>query len=85
MNAKKVVRCESEIHTKRPGNILCAFDGNSIFILCQDRDCKRWTRLTLNVPGISLNLNDAGITQEAMPKGYHLTLEPAQTAVVGRE
>jgi hypothetical protein len=57
------------------------FEKNAIFILCQDRDCKRWTKLTFDIPGIELDFGDAGIVQSALPKGYHLTLEPAATLV----
>jgi hypothetical protein len=82
LTPKRVIRCESETHIDHPGNILCAFEGNNLYILCQDRDCKRFTKLTINIPGVNLNLQDAGITQEAMPRGYHLHLEKASTVVV---
>lgn len=78
---KKVIRCASDVHKKHQGNILCAFEGNTIYIKCNDRDCKRWTKLTLNVPGIEIDLSDAGIVQESLPENYHLHLISAITVV----
>jgi predicted unusual protein kinase regulating ubiquinone biosynthesis (AarF/ABC1/UbiB family) len=81
LTPKKVVRCEGQIHTDHPGNILLAFDKNRIFVHCPDRGCGRWTRFTINVPGVELDFSDAGILQEVLPKDYHLHLEPATTVV----
>jgi hypothetical protein len=83
MQPKKVIRCQSKIHTEHQGNILAAVEGNSLFIKCPDRGCRRWTRLTIIIPGIKFNLSEAGIVQDVMPEDYHLHLEPA-TVVVGR-
>jgi len=81
---KKVVRCQGSIHTKHEGNILIAYGGSSIYVKCNDRDCKRWTKLTINIPGLKINLPESGITQEVLPQDYHLHLEPATTAVLKR-
>ena len=82
MKAKKVIRCQGDVHKAHQGNILVAISENALYVKCQDRGCKRWTRITINIPGIKINLLDAGIIQDAMPEEYHLTLEPA-TVVVG--
>jgi hypothetical protein len=81
---KSVIRCHGPIHTQHSGNILLAYKDNSIFVKCNDRACKRWTNLTINIPGINLNLSDAGITQEVLPEDYHLHLAQAMTVVAKR-
>lgn len=81
MKAKLVIRCQSKNHSGRQGNILCAVSGSSLFVKCQDRDCHRWTKITIGINGIRLDLTSAGLVQEIMPEDYHLTLEPATTVV----
>ena len=78
---KRVVRCSGPQHVSHPGNILCALEGNRIYLKCQDRGCSRWSRISLSFPGLSLDLAQAGIVQETLPEGYHLHLEPATTVV----
>jgi len=78
------VRCRNlNVHQRggRLGNILCFFSGNSIFIQCSDHGCKRWTRLTLNVPGVELDLSTAGISQQVMPRNWAMKATPAAVAV----
>jgi len=84
LKSKSVIRCQGSIHTKHEGNILIAYDGNSIYVKCNDRDCKRWTKLTINIPGININLSESGIVQEVLPADYHLHLQPATTVVSQR-
>jgi hypothetical protein len=81
MQPKKVIRCQGKTHGDRQGNILIAISGPSVYIKCQDRDCRRWTKLTFNIPGLKLDLSVAGVLQEVLPEGYHLDLEPAMTVV----
>lgn len=81
MEPKLAIRCQSKIHGDRGGNLVCAVVNNAIYIKCQDRDCKRWTKLTINVPGIKIDFSSAGIVQEVMPQDYHLHLEPAPVVV----
>jgi hypothetical protein len=81
MKNKKVIRCQSPTHRGLQGNILIAVSGSTIFAKCNDRDCHRWTRITINIPGVNINLSEAGIVQESLPEGYHLDLEPATTVV----
>ena len=85
MIPKKVIRCDGDVHTQHTGNILVAIGGNSMFVKCGDRGCKRWTKITISIPGIKINLSEAGIIQEVMPQDYHLHLEPATTAIGTRE
>ncbi len=82
---KQVIRCRGPIHTKHEGNILVAYEGNNIFVKCNDRDCKLWTKLTINIPGINLDLSESGIVQEALPPDYHLHLQPATTVIAERQ
>lgn len=84
MKPKKVIRCQSEKHDKSQGNILVAFSDNSIFVKCNNGICKSWTKITLSIPGIRIDLTEAGITQEILPEDYHLHLEPA-VSVVGHK
>lgn len=81
MIPKKVIRCQSDKHEKN-GNILLALSDKSIFVKCNNGICKNWTKITLNIPGIKLDLTEAGITQEVLPDDYHLHLESATTLVV---
>ena len=81
---KQVVRCQGSIHTKHEGNILIAYSGSEIFVKCNDRDCKRWTKITITIPGLKIDLSEAGITQEVMPPDYHLHLQAATTVVSER-
>jgi hypothetical protein len=62
-------------------NILLAFEGNSIFVKCRDWDCKRFTKLTFNFPGLKIDFKDAGIVQEVMFADYHLSLENSVTVI----
>jgi hypothetical protein len=78
---KQVIRCQGSIHTKHEGNILIAYSGPDLFLKCNDRDCKRWTKITINIPGLKIDLSEAGITQEVLPQDYHLHLQPATTVV----
>ena len=84
MKAKQVIRCTSNAHGERLGNIVCALSDNAIFVKCKERDCSRWTKITISIPGIRLDLSSAGIVQETLPEGYHLHLEPAVTVVGSR-
>jgi len=79
MDIKKVVRCSN--HKTHNGNILAVVDKGAVYIKCPDRGCRRWTKITLNLPGLNIDLRDAGIMQQVMPENYHLTLEPATTVV----
>jgi hypothetical protein len=78
---KSVIRCQAKIHTEHQGNILMAFEGNAIYVKCPDRGCRRWTKLTISINGIKLNLSNAGIVQDVLPEDYHLTIGPTTTLV----
>lgn len=79
--SKKVIRCSGFNCNHETGNILLAFAKDRIYVKCRNRDCRRWTRITLRIPGISIDLNDAGIVQEVLPEDYHLNLETATVVV----
>ena len=81
MQNKKTIRCTGAIHKSHNGNILIAFNKDSIFVKCQDRDCKRWSKITVNIPGVEIDLSKAGIIQEVMAIDYHLHLETTTTVV----
>lgn len=78
---KKVIRCGDPRCNHEQGNILLAFDRNRIYVKCSNRSCRRWTRITLKIPGLQIDLSDAGIVQDVMPEGYHLHLEAATVLV----
>lgn len=80
--SKQVIRCQGHIHTKHEGNIILAYSGSDLYVKCNDRDCKRWTKVTINFPGLKIDLSEAGITQEVLPADYHLHLEPATSVVL---
>ena len=74
----QVLRCREKFHEesiKKIGNILFVFDGDSIYARCTDRGCKRWTKITLNIPGVKLDFSKVGFVQEAMPKGFRFELK----------
>jgi hypothetical protein len=71
------VKCNNtSVHNnpdKEPGegNILAFFRGNSIYIKCSDHRCKRWNKITINLPGCNLDFSNAGFIQTKMSKKYH--------------
>ena len=81
MRQKKVIRCAGKIHGDHLGNILLAIGKDCLFVKCQDRACKQWTKITLNIPGIDLDLAEVGIVQENLPADYHIHITPATTVV----
>lgn len=83
MTEKKVIRCSDGHCNHGNGNILLVFEGNKIFVKCRNGDCRRLTRLTIRIPGIDIDLSNAGIVQETLSLDYHLDFKSAVTAVVG--
>lgn len=81
MNTKRVVRCQSDKCGKENSNILFAFDGNSIYVKCRDWDCKRWTKISVIIPGAEIDFSKCGIVQEVLPENYHLHIENCATVV----
>lgn len=69
------VRCQNHEN----GNVICIVADNGIIVKCPDGNCRRWTKITFNIPGIKLNLKNAGITQEMYPEKYHLSIKNATT------
>jgi hypothetical protein len=81
MISKKTILCTGDKIQNHQANIILAFGKNTIFVRCNDKFCKRWLRIRVNIPGINLNFHKAGFTQELLPKEYHLHLEQATTVV----
>lgn len=85
----KLIRCNNPtVHTGRDrfpgeGNILCFVRDNSIYIQCNNHHCYRWTKLTFDLPGQKIDLSQAAITQELMPKRHHFENERAPTLIEG--
>lgn len=75
---KTAVRCSAHPDN---GNILLVVSGNSILTKCRDASCKRWTKITFEIPGFKINLSEAGITQEVLPENYHIDMKNASTVV----
>jgi len=59
------------------GNLLAFLEGNSIYLYCKDRICKRWTKLEINFPGIKIDFSKAGFVQRLMPKNYKFDYKKA--------
>lgn len=57
------------------GNILCFIEGKSIYLKCSHSSCKRWSKITFDLPGISMNFASAGISIKLMPRNFHLNAE----------
>ena len=81
MIPKKVITCSGAAGQNHQANILLAFGKDTVFVRCNDRYCKRWVRVRVNIPGINLNFQKAGITQEVLPEEYHLHLRAATTVI----
>jgi hypothetical protein len=68
------VKCHNKDAHKRSGgegDLLAFLEGNSIYLYCRDRVCKRWTKIEINFPGIRIDFSKAGIVQRLMPKNYN--------------
>lgn len=74
------IRCQNHDN----GNVICVIADNGIIVRCHDGTCRRWTKITFNIPGIRLNLKKAGITQELLPEKYHLSIKNA-TSIISAE
>jgi hypothetical protein len=67
-----VYRCKNaDAHTQggqhSDGNIVAFLGKNQIVVRCNDRNCRAWVVLTLDFPGISIDLRKAGVTQSTLP------------------
>jgi hypothetical protein len=86
MNVGKtqVIKCfNGKVHKRSDGTgkILCFVRGDSIFVKCDDRICKRWTRLMFRIPGVNVNFDNAAIIQKLMPEGHHFDAVGANTVI----
>lgn len=75
------IRCCGKAHDDGRGNILFAVRGNKLFCKCQDANCRNWVELTFDIPGVTLELDKAGITQKIVPRGTFFSMKPAITLV----
>ena len=76
---KKIIRCTGPVHESGQGNILIAIEGNSVYVRCHDRACKRWSKITFNL--LSDTLDFAGKVQEVLPEDINLDTKLAATVV----
>lgn len=76
---KTPIRCSGH----EPSSMIAVISHNGVFVKCNREDCKRWTKITFSIPGIKIDLLKAGITQELMPKGYHIDLVGTTSVVEG--
>ena len=81
MIPKKTLFCSGDKTLNHKANIIAALGKDTIFVRCNDKACKRWIRLRVNIPGVKLNFHKAGFTQEILPKDYHLHLEQATVVI----
>jgi hypothetical protein len=49
--------------TQVDGNIVAFIGKNTIVVRCGDRKCRAWNVLKFQLPGIDLDLRQAGVTQ----------------------
>ena len=68
----KELRCHSPAHNvKGAGSLLLVHDEKHFYGYCGDRGCKRWTKITITIPGIGeINPKDAVFETELMPKDF---------------
>jgi len=71
-----VVKCNNtKVHTYKnreygEGNVLMFFKGNSIYLRCTDNKCKVWNKITIQIPGVNIDLSKAALQQKKMPKDH---------------
>jgi len=83
---KYEIRCQNrDVHKRHKGNILAAVGSDGIFVQCRDADCKRWTKIKINIPGVKFDLRNSGIVMELLPPGYHLDMTEAAVVISERE
>jgi len=75
MGKKKAqsVRCQAENHLRHNasgGNMVMILEGNSIYAKCGHGTCQKWTRLTVNIPGVNFDFSNVSFTQETLPKTF---------------
>lgn len=63
------------------GNVLCFFERGNIYIKCADRNCKRWTCISFEFPGINIDFTQAAVSQKLMPRNYYFDADNAITIV----
>jgi len=80
-----VVHCHNkEVHRRSGyGNTLLIYDKNSLYVYCRDRACKRWSKVQISFPGISIDFSKAAIIQTLMPKDYHFDTSDASEVIGG--
>jgi len=70
----RLIRCENSkehyLSKNKRGDILVVLGENSVYAKCTERKCKQWWKITIDIPGIDLNLSNCGVTMEAMPKNF---------------
>ncbi|MCP4651136.1 MAG: hypothetical protein GY853_13805 [PVC group bacterium] len=57
--------------------MLIVFDGNSIYAKCKgsnNHNCKRWTKIDVDFPGIKIDFEKAALKQTAMPKKFRFEM-----------
>jgi len=67
------VRCQAQYHLDHNasgGNMVLILEGNSIYVRCGRGTCKRWTKLSIDVPGIDFDFSKVAFTQETLPKNF---------------
>lgn len=76
------IKCvNDEVHKNHEGRLLCILDKDCIYVHCKHANCKRWTKLKISFPGISLDFTKAAIIRELLPSDYHFDFDEAVTVV----
>jgi hypothetical protein len=63
------------------GRILGFLQGDSIYLYCNERSCKRFTRIKFSWPGVKIDFNKAAIEQTLMPEKHNFRNKLASVLV----
>lgn len=67
----KELRCHSSNHNiKSAGGILLIAKGPYLYAKCNDRGCKKWTRIGITIPGVKANFDNAAFETKPMPDNF---------------
>jgi hypothetical protein len=63
------------------GNILAFVNRDSVYVMCKNGYCKRWTEIQFRFPGTQIDLTKAAITQRLLPRGTRFPADRATTVI----
>lgn len=69
----QAVRCQNKVHlgyNSNGGNMVMVLKGDSIYVNCPHKKCRRWIKLKIDIPGVKLDFGKVGFVQETMPENF---------------